>query len=203
MKKLFAFLFSIIVLPAVADNCLQYKRAPEILLNSPDWSKTVVQSTVPMDLWHGNVIATLQDKYDVLTEIKPVDDGYCVVLKSVGATVGYSEFLVQIDMRHTPNTCPYNAVLKHEEKHVQTYLSVMDDFRDDFQDAVFVAADSIMPIWIAMRDDADRAVDMMNNELQSHPDLILVKQKLHAAEEIKNKQVDRDETGADLANCFE
>ena len=191
------------ILPAVADNCLQYKQNPKILLNSPDWTKTVVQPTSPMGLWHGNVIATMQDNYEILTEVKHVDDGFCVILESVNATIGYSDFLVQIDIRHTPDTCPYNAVLAHEDKHIKTYLSLIDDFGDDLQNSVFIAADSIMPIWIKTRDDLNRAVDMMNGELQSHPDLILIKQKIKAAEEIKNKQIDRVETGADFEKCFE
>ena len=59
-----------------------------------------------------------------------------------------------------------------------------------------------MPIFVKNKDDVDMAVDMMNAEFQNHPDLILIKQKIKAAEEIKNKHVDRNEKGADLANCF-
>lgn len=191
-----------ISLPVMADDCLEYKKIPRILLNTPDWGKTVVQPRTPMDLWHGNVIATLTDNYDIVVDINPVDGGFCVALKMVDAIVGYNDFLVQIDIRHIPETCTYNAILKHEDKHIKTYLSVIDDFKPELQQSIFSAADSIMPIFIKTKDDVDKAVDMINAEFQAHPDMILVKQKIKAAEEIKNKQVDNNETGNDLSNCL-
>lgn len=191
-----------ISLPVVADDCLEYKKIPRVLLNTPDWGKTVVQPRTPMDLWHGNVIATLTDNYDIVVDINPVDGGFCVALKMVDAIVGYNDFLVQIDIRHIPETCTYNAILKHEDKHIKTYLSVIDDFKPELQQSIFSAADSIMPIFIKTKDDVDKAVDMINAEFQAHPDMILVKQKIKAAEEIKNKQVDNNETGNDLSNCL-
>lgn len=191
-----------ISLPVMADDCLEYKKIPRILLNTPDWGKTVVQPRTPMDLWHGNVIATLTDNYDIVVDINPVDGGFCVALKMVDAIVGYNDFLVQIDIRHIPETCTYNAILKHEDKHIKTYLSVIDDFKPELQQSIFSAADSIMPIFIKTKDDVDKAVDMINAEFQAHPDMILVKQKIKAAEEIKNKQVDNNETGNDLTNCL-
>ena len=202
LKYLFLVLFVLISLPVMADSCLEYKKMPRVILNTPDWEKTVVQPRVPMDLWHGNVIATLTDNYDIVVDINPIDDGFCVALKTVDAVVGYNDFLVQIDIRHIPETCTYNAVLKHEDKHIKTYLSVIDDFKPELQRSIFSAADSVMPIFVKTKDDVDRAVDMMNTEFQVHPDMILIKQKIKAAEEIKNKQVDQIETGDDLRNCL-
>ena len=106
-------------------------------------------------------------------------------------------------MRHVPNSCAYNAVLAHEQKHINTYLSVIDDFKADLQQSIFSAADSVMPVFVKEKDDFDRAVDMLNDELQSHPDLILVKQKIKAAEEIRNKDIDKQEDGRQLSVCFE
>lgn len=189
-------------IPCWADDCLRYKKNPGVFINVPDWSKTVVQPRKKMDLLHGNVIATLVDNYDIVVDINPVENGFCVGLKYVESIVGYSNFIVQIDMRHVPNSCTYNAVLKHEDKHIKTYLSVIDDFKGELQKSIFHAADSIMPVFVETRDDIDRAVDMINDEFQSHPDIILVKQKIKAAEEIRNKQVDQQETGEDLDKCL-
>ena len=202
LKYLFSVFFVLISLPLMANDCLEYKKIPRVMLNVPDWGKTVVQPRAPMDLWHGNVIATLTDNYDIIVDINPVDGGFCVALKTVDAVVGYNDFLVQIDIRHVPDTCTYNAVLAHEDKHIKTYLSVIDDFKQELQKSIFSAADSVMPIFVKNKDDVDKAVDMMNTEFQGHPDLILIKQKIKAAEEIKNKHVDRNEKGADLANCL-
>lgn len=188
--------------PAVATDCMGFKKNPTVFISKPDWKKTVVQPRNPMDLWHGNVVATLVDKYDITVDVSQVSDGLCVWLKTVDAVVGYNDFAVQIDIRHTPDTCAYNAVLNHEDKHINTYLSVIDNFSADLNKAVAVAADSVMPVFVKSNDDVSSAIDLIHQELQKHPDLILIKQKINAAQEIKNKQVDQYEDGAELQKCF-
>lgn len=187
---------------AVAADCMRFKINPSVFISKPDWKKTVVQPYAPMDLWHGNVVATLVDKYDISVDVNQVNDGVCVWLKGVDAVIGYNDFTVQIDIRHTPDTCAYNAVLNHENKHIDTYLSVIDDFNSDLNSAVSVAADSVMPVFVKSNDDVDGAIDMIHQELQNHPDLILIKQKINAAQEIKSKQVDQNEDGSELKKCF-
>lgn len=188
---------------AFADNCLEYKKIPRVFINTPDWEKQIVQPNKPMDLWHGNVVATMVDNYDILTDVKEINNGFCVSLKTVNTVIGYNNFRVHIDIRHNPNTCSYNVVLAHEEQHIQTYLSVIDDFKAEFQKAVFSAADSIMPVFVKSREDINMAINMMNDELQSHPDLILIKQKIKAAEEIRNKKIDQNYDYDELKKCFE
>lgn len=185
------------------DDCLPYKLTPRVDLEFPTWSKEVVQPLRHMDLLHGNVVATMVDNYDIVADITNIEDGYCVALKSVYATVGYSDFLVQIDIRHKPNTCSYNAILSHEDEHIRAYLSVMDDNRKDLQDSIYRAANSIPPIFVRSINDIDAAINELNAELQAHPDLILAKQKIKAAEEIRNKRVDQHDTGQTLRKCFE
>ena len=187
---------------AGANDCMQYKKNPGVFINTPDWKKIVVQPKEPMNFWHGNVVATFVDNYDLVTDVNPVDGGFCVGLKSVDSVVGYNNFDVQIDIRHIPNSCEYNAVLRHEDKHIKAYLSVVDDFKADLQRAMFVAADSIMPVFVKSKGDVDAAINMFNQEFQNHPDMIVVKQKIKAAQEIRNKQVDQMESGADLDKCF-
>ena len=189
-------------LSLLADDCLQFKKIPRVILDVPDWNKTVVQPKESMDMWHGNVVATLIDNYNIGADVNKVNDGYCVGIKSVDAVVGYNDFVVQIDITHKPNSCQYNAILAHEDKHIKTYLSVIDDFKPDLQKSVFAAADSIMPIFVKDIDDVDVAVNNINNKLQNHPDLIIVKQKLRAAEEIRNKKIDQDEDNKDLKKCL-
>ncbi len=185
------------------DDCLPYKLTPRVTLDVPVWSKQVVQPLRHMDLLHGNVVATMVDNYDIAADITNIEDGYCVALKSVDAVVGYSDFLVQIDIRHRPDTCSYNAILSHEDQHIRAYLSVMDDFKKELIDSVYLAADSIPPIFVRNAADIDAAITELNAELQAHPDLILVKQKIKAAEEIRNKRVDQHDTGETLRKCFE
>ena len=203
MKYLFSIFFTLFSFNAFADKCLNYKKIPQVFLNTPDWEKQIIQPNTPMDLWHGNVIATMVDNYDIVADIENINDGFCVTLKTVNTVVGYNNFRVNIDINHVPNTCSYDAILAHEEQHIQTYLSVIDDFKADFQKSVFSAADSIMPIYVKNREDINSAIDMMHKELQSHPDLILIKQKIKAAEEIRNKKIDQNNNSDELKKCFE
>ena len=198
-------IFSALIFPftARADECASFKLHPTVHMKAPDWTKSVVQPLAPMDLWHGNVIATLVDNYDLVADITSIEDGFCVGLKSVNATVGYSDFLVQIDIRHAPESCAYNAILSHEDGHIRAYLSVIDDYADDFRAAIYSAADSVMPVFVEKSSDIDDAVARLNNQLQSHTDVVLVKQKLNAAQEMRNKRIDQNDSGAELKKCFD
>lgn len=199
--KRFLCAFFVIASPAFGNECINYKIRPKITVAAPGWVKHVVQPVKPMDLWHGNVIATLVDNYDIAADVTPVGDGVCIWLKSVNATIGYSDFLVQIDMRHKVGTCEYDAVLGHEDEHIRAYLSIIDDAAADLHAAVYSAADSVMPIFVKDKENIDAAIDEFNKSLQNHPELVLVKQKILAAEEIKNKRVDENDDGSNLRQC--
>lgn len=203
MKRFIIGFLLIFAMSARADDCLDYKLKPRIDIETPDWTKEVVQPLTPMDYLHGNVIATMVDNYDITADITPIEDGFCVGLKSVAATIGYSDFLVKIDLRHSPDTCSYDAILSHEDEHIRAYLSVIEDNKTELYNAVYGAADSIMPVFVRTESEISDAVDKLNTELQSHPDLIIAKQKIKAAEEIRNKRVDQVDTGAALKKCFE
>ncbi len=184
------------------DDCLGYKLKPKINLTLPVWQKQVVQPLQKMDVLHGEVIATMVDNYEITTDITSIEDGFCVAIKNVDATIGYSDFLVQIDISYKPNTCPYNAILSHEDEHIRAYLSVIDDNTDLIKRSLSDAADSITPIFVKNERDIESAIDELNERIQMHPDMILLKQKLKADEEIRNKRVDQNDTGEQLKSCF-
>lgn len=205
MKKSVLILFACLVYSGAAraaDDCLVYKLHPRITIDVPAWTKEVVQPLQRMSLLHGNVVATLVDNYDIIADITPIEDGFCVALKGVDAQIGYSNFTVQIDISHVPNTCSYNAILAHEDEHIRSYLSVIDDYKEGLHKSVFNAADSIMPIFVRNESDIDSAINGLNDQLQAHPDLILIMQQIKAAEEIRNKRVDQNDTGAVLRRCY-
>lgn len=186
---------------AYAKDCLSYKITPKVVINTPEYTKQVVQPAEHMNLMHGNVVATLVNNYDIVADFKQTDGGYCVWLKSVNATIGYSDFLVQIDVRHDKNSCSYNAILAHENRHIDAYLSVIDDNKKLLHESLYSGAAAIMPIFVASRYDVDNAVEKLNHELQTHPDIILAIQKIHADEEIKNKYIDANEDNRELEKC--
>ncbi len=187
--------------PVWADECLQYKITPKVSLDVPNASINVSRPTEKMSFWHGNVLATLVDNYELITDMKNVDGGTCVWLKKVKAQVGYKDFLVHIDARHTPESCGYNAILNHEKKHIAAYMSVMDDMKKDIKVAIADAADFVMPVFVPYGGNFAKVIDGMNMELRAHPNLILMKQRIQAAQEIRNNQIDIHENGADLTNC--
>ena len=204
MKKLVYIFACLFVLPAFAgDDCLGYKLNPVVTISTPVWTKSVVQPLQKMDVLHGNVIATLVDEFEITADITSIEDGFCVSLKNVDTTIGYSDFLVQIDISHKPNMCSYNAILQHEDEHIRAYLSVIEDNQDLFIKSIKNASDSIVPVFVKNEKDIEIAIDKLNSELQNHPDIILLKQQIRADEEIRNKYVDINDTGETLKKCFD
>lgn len=185
-----------------ADDCLRYKMTPRVDISQPNWIKYVTQPDESLVKYHGNVVATLTDDYDIVADITYLEDGFCVGLKSISASIGYKEFNVKIDKSNIPNTCTYNAILSHEDKHINAYLSIIDDYKNELRTAIYEAADSIMPIYVKNENDISNATDELNNELQNHPYLILVKQKMNTQQEIKNKRIDQNEDNAELEKCL-
>ena len=186
-----------------SDDCLAYKLTPTITIKSPVWTKSVVQPLQKMDVLHGKVIATLVDEFDITSDITSIEDGFCVALKNVDVMMGYYDFLVQIDISHKPNTCSYNAIIQHEDEHIRAYLSVIDDNQELLENSVKSAAASIMPVFVKNEKDIENAIDILNDKLQNHPDIILLKQRIKADEEIRNKYVDLNDPGTTLKKCFQ
>ena len=201
IKKIIFFIFLFIPNIVIADDCLDYKLTPNITVKIPEWEKEVIQPLKEMDVLHGNVIATLVDNYEITTDITSIEDGFCISLKSIDATIGYSEFLVKIDKSHKPNTCSYDAILSHENMHINAYLSIIEDNQKLLYDSIQSAANSITPIFISDIKEAESATDKLNEQLQNHPDIILLKQHIKAQEEIRNNYVDEKDTGETLKKC--
>jgi len=187
---------------AQANTCVQHKRVPNVNLALPNWDKSIAQPPAPMDLFHGKVIATFSEEYSLLIEADPTDGGYCVVLTGVDASVGYTEFQVQIDSRHRPESCAFNVILEHEELHIAAHLSVIDDFAGDMKQSIAAAANSIMPIFVARGDGFDSALDTMQQRLHSHPEIVLMKQKIDAENTIRNKRIDMENDDRRVRECL-
>lgn len=198
----FAIFCGLFSASSFADDCLQYKLDPKIEIVTPSWSKEVVQPLKPMDLLHGDVVATLVENYEIIGDTTSIEDGFCISLKAVKATVGYDDFLVKIDSSHIPESCAYNAVLAHEDEHIRAYLSVIDDYHKKIQDSVYSAANSITPIFVSDESQIDKALDVLNKKLQEHPESILMNQKIQAEQEIRNKRVDQNDKSDRIKQCM-
>ncbi|MDR1206955.1 MAG: hypothetical protein LBK26_00880 [Rickettsiales bacterium] len=191
-------LFTLLHSTLLADDCIAYKTIPDVRISVPQWTKSVVQPSQPMDLLHGNVSASFIESYNLRATAEPVQGGYCVVLTGVDASVGYTDFLVQIDSRHRVGSCGYNVTLEHEDQHIAAHLTTIENAARDIELAVDRAADGIMPIFVPQGGPTDAALDRMEQELQTHPDIILMRQKINAEQEIRNKKVDQHDDGSRL-----
>jgi hypothetical protein len=198
----FAVIFGLFSASSFADDCLSYKLNPEISVTTPSWNKEVVQPLKPMDLLHGDVVATLVGSYEIVGDTTSIEDGFCVTLKAIKAQVGYVDFLVKIDSSHIPGSCVYNAVLSHEDEHIRAYLSVVDDYKDKIQAAIYSSANSITPVFVSDESKIDGALDILNKKLQEHPEIILMNQKIQAEQEIRNKRVDQNDPGTRIKQCM-
>ena len=201
LKKLLFLLLVFIPNIVKADDCLAYKLTPKITITIPYWQKDVIQPLQSMDTTHGNVIATFVDNYEITTDITSIEDGFCVSLKSIDATMGYTDFIVRIDKSYKPNTCSYNTILSHEDMHINAYLSIIEDNKNLFNESLQYAANSITPIFIKTIEEAESATDKLNEQLQKHPEIVLLKQNIKAQEEIRNKYVDEKYNGELLKKC--
>lgn len=187
---------------AYGKDCVKYKQIPSVNISNPVHESRFIQPDEQMNKLHGNVLATLVQEFDLIVDIIIHDGGYCVVLKKVDADIGYNNFLVKIDKSHQKGSCTYNAIFNHEKKHIDAYLSVINDMRTDIKDSVFNASNSVMPIFVDSREKIDSVIEDMNYKIQSHPDVVLIKQKINAAQEIRNKRIDQNEDNTELSICL-
>jgi hypothetical protein len=201
MIRKFSVFLPFCLLPCFADDdCMAYKTTPEIKIVAPSWGKEVVRPLQPMDLLHGNVAATYIEEFEL--EVEPIDTegGRCIILKSITATIGYSDFLVSIDSRHAPDSCMHSAILNHEDEHIRAHLSVIEYYGDEIGRSVAAAADSIMPAFIESKN-INNVLDEFNKKLVGHSDIILLKQKIDAEQEIRNLRIDQNDRGERIIKC--
>lgn len=202
MKKIIFIFSALICVPCFANDCLSYKITPTVDMSLPEYETNIVISKQPLERLHGHVSANLINNYELVLDMYPNGNGFCVILKKIDAVFGFDKFDVEIDREHQENSCTYNAVLNHEQKHIDTYLNIIEDFKSEIKHSLSAAADSVMPIFIEKESDIDTAFTEINQEFRAHPDLLLVAQKVNAAQEIRNKQIDQNENNSELFSCY-
>ena len=56
---------------------------------------------------------------------KPHDGGFCVYPTELTGRIGYEHLTIFIDKKYSPESCPYNVILEHENQHVKIYRQVL------------------------------------------------------------------------------
>ncbi len=201
--KIFTSVFIVfcMILPAFGTDCYEYKINPDINIYVPNNKKIIKSSNDLKDIYHGNVTAVLSENYEISVEQIKHDDGFCIILSDVKAGIGYSEFIVKIDSSHKKNSCEYLAILKHEEKHIDTYLSVINDNKKNIIDAVKLSSDMVVPKFIKDKSELDFIINEMYDTLSNNPDLKLLIKKIEASQELRNKELDYSGVYDYLKDC--
>lgn len=201
MKKSLLFFLGIFVFGAANADCMDYKISPSVNIKQLKWTERTAQPKTEMNSLHGSVAASFNEEYDLHIMTFPDKTGVCVVLSGVDAKLGYTEFLINIDRAHKKDSCEYNLTLKHEKKHIAAHISAFDNELNNMKESIKIASDSIMPIYIKNMDLADDAMNDIQEQIQQHPSIVLMKQKLNANQEILNKKVDDGSDNKLINNC--
>jgi hypothetical protein len=186
-----------------AGDCLQYKTLPSLKIKVPGFSVSIIQPDRPLNLLHGNVVATFAEEYEIEYGAQRSNGGWCVFIENITAFVGYTDFVVQIDKRHPFDGCEFNAIKEHEDEHIRAHLSVIDDEKEEIEMSIMAAADNILPVFIENESDIERAMGDIESQLQEQPQIKLLRQKLNAEQEIRNKKIDLKDRGWRIRACGE
>ena len=200
--KLLTVNCTLLTVPALATpDCLKYKTLPSLEIKVPRASVSVVRPERFMNLLHGNVVATFAEEYEIEYGAQKADGGYCVFIEGITAVIGYTDFIVQIDRRHETDSCEFAAVKEHEDEHIRAHLSVVEDGMGDIRSAISAAANGVLPVWVADEYGIDGAMAGLEEALSGRPQIRLLRQKLAAEREIRNKRVDLNDRGERFRRC--
>ncbi len=90
--------------------------------------------------WHlpiGLTVAELGMRYETtLLYRKAQMVGHCVALAEAKVTVGYKNITVYITSEYAEGTCEFNAILAHEQEHVQINQHLLKVYKVKFQEGL-------------------------------------------------------------------
>jgi len=199
---------SVIANGVSAGECMGRKKLPSLEIKDRKFSVSVVQPdemVVPegVGMLHGNVVATFSEGYEIEYGAERAGRGWCIFIEHIAAVIGYTDFVIQIDKRHRFDSCEWAAIKDHEDEHIRAHLSVISDNRGEIKRAITDASAAMAPVFAADESGIDAAMDKLEKELASRPEIRLMRQKIAAEQEIKNKRVDQNDKGERIRRCAE
>jgi hypothetical protein len=184
-------LFAIMnVIPAEAKRTFCSKGPVSVSVSIPD-SKTEIKNSEAIPNRYGEVIATFQKKLTLETG----QNAECVVLTAVAAEIKY-DFLIRIDKRFRKGSCEWDAVLGHESDHVETYQSILFDFKDKLEKALTAAAKTVPHAPLS-----GDAVDDMAMQIELSPELQIVLREMEMEADLRNRHIDGFDYFDYMSNC--
>jgi hypothetical protein len=173
-----------IVSPVHAESC---KQGPVIVSVSVPESLVVVDNSESLENRFGEVEAQFQNKLRLKTE----KNGGCIVLTAAHAAIRY-DFIVRIDKRFGQGSCGFEAVLGHETDHIETYKSILFDFKDKLAGAIKSAAAKVQP---------GGDMDAMAAQIQTDPEYMLVLREMEMEADLRNRHIDGFDYYDYMGNC--
>jgi len=191
------FLFVFFSVPVLANVCAVHRQIPGVTFTSPEWSMRVESADLGGDA-HGIVDARLSEQIMLSVRRVTVRGGDCFILTGVDASIGFTEFIVKIDQSYTSGTCEFDVIMNHEQEHIRANLSVMHGMAEEWRRALELSSNSVIPVFVPTGRTNDHVSDVFMRTIQSHPSIVLIRQKTESEKEFRNRQVDL-RTGYDEA----
>ena len=189
------------ILDLHASDCTRFKTVPTVDIKIPEHNISVRQPDGFSDLLHGRVLARFSEQFEISYGVGETSGGWCLFIERMDAVMGYTDFTVEIDQWHMTGSCEYDAILEHEYEHVEAHLSVMDTELVEIKKSVTNASASILPVFIEYKSEIEGAMDKLEKRFQDRPEIRLMRQKLAAEREIRNRKIDLEDRGWRIEKC--
>lgn len=165
-RQIFTFLFCLFCVESVfAGPCDEYKKNPPVNIEKSSWNITVQSSQE--DLWPKGGFVKIHPFYTLSPTIQYTYNGdfYCVYLESVNAVVGFQDFDITINKKHKSGSCEYDAILKHENHHIQDSVNALNSLFPDIKSTLAELSNSIETIYVEDPDNVQIAIEGIESQL--------------------------------------
>ena len=162
---------------AVAGPCDNYKKNIDIKIQKSKWKINVHSSDD--DLWPRAGYVVVKPYSLIEPNIGYAFNGkfYCVYLDDVNVTVGFQDFDVYIDKKYQKDSCEYNAVLKHENHHIDDSENALDNIFDELNSVFKNVVNNIEPIYVENADDVPYAFEKIQDKITKDNDIVKLVEK--------------------------
>ena len=173
VKNLVFVLFSVLLCaPAISGPCDKYKKNPDVNIKKAEWKINVHQTDENLGQKAGYV--NVQPFNSFAPKIGYVFNGeyYCVYLDSVESTIGFRDFEIYVDKKFPVDSCEYNAVLAHENHHINDAIAALNNVFPRVKQALQDAANDVQPVYVTDADSVPQVFEKMSNQVQNNKKLM-------------------------------
>lgn len=85
----------------------------------------------------------------------------CVQLEQVDVYMGYGDIVVYVDNNYQRGSCMFDAILRHENTHVNIYQTFLAHYADYLKKSVEYVAKKQAPVWVGSTKEAEQVRNRM------------------------------------------